>query len=312
VDWLLRRWGQEKQVRAIDLQLAANQKSPIKSQKSDGRWYVNGQGQTFAIIRDPEEFLMGSPHSEPDRLNTERLHRRRIPRSFAIATKEVTVEQFQRFLRDHPEVRHNYTKRFSPDPDGPMISVRWYDAAMYCNWLSKAEGMLEDQWCYLPNAKGEFADGMRIKPNYLSLQGYRLPTEAEWEYACRADAATSRYYGHDESILPQYAWYKGSAKDRAWPVGRLKPNELGLFDGYGNVLEWCQGIHLTYPRPPAGRSVEDIDNMNTLIVLDKDSRVLRGGSFLNQPSEARSANRLRNLPHWRSPAVGIRPARTYD
>ena len=86
-----------------------------------------------------------------------------------------------------------------------------------------------------------------LKKNYLSLSGYRLPTEAEMEFATRAGALTSRYYGETEELLPKYAWYARNSKEKTWPVGSLKPNDLGLFDVQGNVFTWCQEKDAFHP-----------------------------------------------------------------
>jgi formylglycine-generating enzyme required for sulfatase activity len=128
---------------------------------------------------------------------------------------------------------------------------------------------------------------MKVRANYLSLQGYRLPSEAEWEYACRAGAVTSRYYGESEDLLGRYAWYMANSLNR-WmlPVGSLKPNDFGLFDMQGNAVEWCQERPF-YPRPgKPGQPIEDKEDVRDL--SDREYRVLRGGSF-----------------------VGFRPARTF-
>src|SRR5207245_1595842 len=108
------------------------------------------------------------------------------------------------------------------------------------NWLSKQEGLPETEWCYEPNPDGKYAEGMKLTADYLRRTGYRLPTEAEWEYACRAGAVTSRYYGQTEELLGKYAWFFGNSQELTWSVGSLKPNDLGLFDMHGNVYCWCQ------------------------------------------------------------------------
>ena len=100
--------------------------------------------------------------------------------------------------------------------------------------------MPKDQWCYLPNEDGAYDEGMTIPADVLKRTGYRLPTEAEWEYACRAGTITSRYYGLSIDLLGKYAWYQANSQDHAWPCGSLLPNDLGLFDMLGNVYEWCQ------------------------------------------------------------------------
>ena len=186
--------------------------------------------------------------------------------------------------------------------------MTWYEAAQYCNWLSKQEGISDEQWCYEPNEKGEYGPGMKAKDNYLELSGYRLPTEAEWEFACRAGTVTSRYYGLSDTLLGQYARYQANGQDQTWPVGRLKPNDFGLFDMLGNVWGWCDVPYTDYVANP--REVSE-DLGSTEPVTDAGFRVLRGGAFHNQPELVRSAYRFYIQPTVRSDDFGFRPARTY-
>ena len=87
-----------------------------------------------------------------------------------------------------------------------------------------------------------------------------MPTEAEWEYACRAEATTGRFFGTSEAVLPQYGWVAESHPlERTWPVGQLKPNDLGLFDVYGNAAEWCLDEQWRYPNPGADGAHEDVE-----------------------------------------------------
>ncbi len=295
-EWSLRQWNQQEKIKAADAELMT-----LKD-RGDRRWFVNGQGQTFAVIDGPVEFLMGSPPTEPDHLSSETLHRRRINRRFALATKEVTVEQYRRF-------RKLESDKYSPDPDGPMNGPSWYDGAAYCNWLSEREGLDKNQWCYEPNPEGEYAEGMKIMPDVLERSGYRLPTEAEWEYACRAGAVTSRYYGVSVELLGQYAWYNQNSRVRAWPCGQVKPNDLGLFDLLGNVYEWCQDQYGNYPLAEKHLIFDDMNK--SLIINENHPRLRRGGAFNDLPSVVRSALRFWDAPSSRFSSDGFRPSRTY-
>jgi serine/threonine protein kinase/formylglycine-generating enzyme required for sulfatase activity len=299
-EWSLRQWKQQEKLSERDAQLMT-----LKDW-GDRRWFVNSQGQTFAVIEGQVAFDMGSPPTEPDRNPTETKHRVQIPRRFAIAAKEVTVEQYQNFVKENPQDDHAKNDQYSPDPKGPMNNVSWYDAAAYCNWLSRKENLPE---CYEPNEWGKYAAGMRIKSDALKLPGYRLPTEAEWEYACRSGAATSRYYGSSIDLLERYAQYYKGQDALALPCGSLLPNDLGLADMLGNPWEWCQDRYMRYGSG-RGRSVDH--NISTLEpITERTPRIVRGGAFYNLPGLVRSAHRGWVTPAYRNIDVGFRPSRTY-
>jgi formylglycine-generating enzyme required for sulfatase activity len=252
---------------------------------------------------------MGSPGDEAGRTRYEELQRRvRIGRSFAVATTEVTARQFQRFRPDHVGA-----PAYTPDPDCPVTMVSWYDAIAYCRWLSDRERIDESQMCY-PSLKDieECRDGrktLRLPADLLSRRGYRLPTEAEWEYACRATTLTPRHFGSAEALLPAYAWTGAGSGFRGSPVGRLAPNDFGLFDTLGGAMEWCQGRHRR-PEFIPGKVCDD--GLDSLEVKGDEPRVRRGGSFMHQPSDARAAQRDPCPPTGQHPFGGFRIARTVD
>jgi len=310
-EWLLRKWEQGNRLQAVLENLRSNEQQ-LQARKSNDRrqWFVNPQKQTF-VIMDGGELLLGAPESEPDRFPNESQHRCHIGRRFAISAHEVTKAQYRTFqvavkgfdLANDPESA--YVVRTD---DSPQTKVTWYEAAHYCNWLSEQEGITSEQWCYEPNKQGVYGAGMKAKERHLDLTGYRLPTEAEWEYACRAGTVTSRYYGLGEKLLPQYAWYAASSQNRTWPVGSLKPNDLGLFDMLGNAAEWCFDRYVHYPKE-ADKVLEDMPTTES--VDDRDRCVLRGGGFLALAGLIRSASRHRIQPAYRLAFFGFRPARTY-
>ena len=149
---------------------------------------------------------------------------------------------------------------------------------------------------------------MRIKPNFAELQGYRLPTEAEWERVCRADTVTSRYFGETDRLLGTYAWYTKNSGDKSMqPVSTLRPNGAGAFGLYGNAYEWCMDVGQLYssevsvsPDPGQGGQVSE-----------DSSRVLRGGSFGSVATVMRSAYRNNYRPGFRYYDFGFRVSRTY-
>ena len=345
-EWLLRRWKQETWLKETNEAWAKNRPQREKrleniqqtlakdKEKTPPQWYVNGQGQTMVVIPGPMEFVMGSPTAEVGREDDEPQHKRRIGRTFALAAKLVTVEQYRKFDKGYQLPAVSTRMAYLP-----VVEIDWYKAAKYCNWLSKQEGIPRDQWCYLPKDEGAlivatgigmasfapnrllagwmahkwlspdkdaYAEGMKLAPDYLKRTGYRLPSEAEWEYACRAKAVTAYSFGETEELLPKYAWYAPNSQDRTWPVGSLKPNDFGLFDMHGNVYTWCSEINNAYPQ---AKGCND-DRENGLVVVGTLSRCLRGGSFNLQASFVRSADRRDYVPASRNGYFGFRVTRT--
>jgi len=240
--WLLRQWGAQGQLADLHKSL------PDESAKEERTWYVNGQGQTMVMV--PPGLPAGGLNAVPDA-------------PFWISSKEVTVAEYRRFLR-----LHIVEPKVAPVSDCPVHSVLWRLAAAYCNWLSKKEGIPQEQWCFVPNAEGKYTTGMRLADDYLTRTGYRLPTVDEWVYACRAGTTTGYSFGDETRFLHKHSWWHGPSKYRSWPVGLLRPNDLGLFDMHGNVYEWTANGE--------GPSLE-------LIFTEGQKRTLCGGSFENDP-----------------------------
>ena len=160
-----------------------------------------------------------------------------------------------------------------------------------------------------PHESGAYAEGMSIPADVLQRRGYRLPTEVEWEYASRAGALTSRYYGHSINLLDAYAWCQTNSKEHSWACGSLLPNDLGLFDTLGNVWEWVQDS--TRRAMPSRNQVfsDSIDIAE--VIYEKNPRLLRGATFISRPADVRSANRNWSAPAGRSSFYGFRPSRTW-
>ena len=205
-------------------------------------------------------FEMGSPAGgEAD----ETLHRVYLS-PFFMDQYEVTQESFQKMTGRNPS-------RWT-EARNPVEQIRWKDAAEYCNARSRLEGLTP---CYdLTTWQCDFAKS-----------GYRLPTEAEWEYACRAGTRTTFFFGDDLAQLGKYACFKGNSTRSPSPVGSKQPNPWGLYDMYGNVWEWCNDFYKEdYYRHSPERDPHGPETSQT--------RVLRGGCWNSRSDACRSAYRL--------------------
>jgi formylglycine-generating enzyme required for sulfatase activity len=237
---------------------------------------VNSIGVRLALIPSGE-FLMGTPDADKGAQNNHRepQHKARITRPFYLGVTEVTQGQYRAVTGDNPS-------NYKGSDDLPVEQVSWNDAIAFCNKLSEREGLK----AYYKFGAGEQSGG----------DGYRLPTEAEWEYACRAGASTRYSFGDDDASLGEYAWFKGNSTDRTHPVGQKRPNKFGLYDMHGNVEEWCwDRYYRDSARHPSLASF----------------RVVRGGSLIDDPilPSLRSAYRDGDPPESCGHCLGFRVAR---
>jgi eukaryotic-like serine/threonine-protein kinase len=250
-------------------------------------WIVGPNGHTLVFLRGPLSFRMGSPEDELNRYDYERQHERRIERSLLVATTETTVRQYLEFKHDHaPDPR--YCDNGHCSPDNPVGGVSWDQAILYCNWLSHKNGLE-------PFFPDDVKPGTLLPKGNRDGGGFRLPTEAEWEYICRAETETCRPFGESEKFLGRYAWTSLNSRELLSPAGRLLPNEFGLFDLLGSQWEWClggsigSGLYPTYPPGTKERPASDV--FGAVPVSDYENRFVRGGVFNSGLTEARSAHR---------------------
>ncbi len=294
--WTLRQWK-------LDLPEIAESTQP-----ADGmEWHVNSIGMTMLKI-PAGHFVRRDDVRIDDRAKDAIDQTVTLTRSFLLSDREVSRAQFQMFVDDadypdseKPKDWDGASTTFSPTDEHPVQQVNWYDVVLFCNWLSRKEGL--EPVCYTRTGKKEKVrtkeyDEWQLDP---SSPGYRLPTEAEWEYACRANTVTEYAMGDDESLPKKYGVYAASQTEIC---GSRLPNGWGVFDCHGNVFEWCHDWYGPYGSEEA---VSD-----PIGPARGNSRVMRGGSFDNVAPDLRSALRYVNNPDIRIIYYGFRPARTYN
>jgi formylglycine-generating enzyme required for sulfatase activity len=249
-------------------------------------------------------FTMGSPADEPHRFSDEIQHQVTIS-SFFIGKYEVTQKEYQEVMETNPS-------NFKGD-NLPVEQVSWFDAVEFCNALSLREGLTPaytiDRNSIDPNNKDKIATVRWLVTWNQNANGYRLPTEAEWEYACRAGTTTpfntgnnittenANYNGH----YPYNNNARGTNRDKTTAVGSFAPNPWGLYDMHGNVWEWCWDWHGPYPKSAQTDPVG---------VSSGSDRVHRGGAWNNAGRFLRSAYQFFNSPSGRGNFVGFRLVRT--
>jgi formylglycine-generating enzyme required for sulfatase activity len=187
--------------------------------------------------------------------------------AFYMGKYEVTQAQWQAIMGNNPA-------NFKDNLQNPVETVSWDDAQEFCKKLSQKTG-----------------------------KEFRLPSEAEWEYACRAGTTTAYSFGDNASLLGEYAWYSDNSGSKTHPVGQKKPNPWGVYDMHGNVWEWCQDSYEKY-----GGEGDLIRKTGKAITKENDNRFrqLRGGSWSDYARDCRAAYRYRDNARNRSNSIGFR------
>jgi len=250
----------------------------------------------MALVRiEPGSFLMGSSQDQIDRLMREfpdykrewfedeqPQHAVKITRPFYLGAHQITQGQYQAVMGNNPS-------HFKGSDDLPVESVSWLDAVAFCNRLSERE------------KRTPFYRINGTEVLVLGGDGYRLPTEAEWEYACRAGSSTLYPFGDNASALGEFAWYTQNSEGKTHPVGQKGPNAWGLHDMVGNVWEWCADCYEAkyYASSPAADPPG---------ASGASPRVFRGGGLGNGPRGCRSADRGGRGPAYRNDSLGFRVA----
>lgn len=252
---------------------------------------TNSLDMVFRLV-PPGVYLRGSPMDEPWRTLDERQHEVRIPTPFYMAATEVTQAQFT-------QVMGTNTSFIKTRPTTPVDSMTFIQALEFCNRLSEMEGLTP---VYIQAAVGWEQD--------LSNDGYRLPLEAEWEYACRAGTTTAFYTGGLTPLskgarnAERAAWYAENAKGSPHEVATREPNGWGLYDMLGNVQEWCWDWYAAYPLTS--------EILLSGPVRGNQGRVIRGGCWYDRIEFIRAASRKPYSPFEPSNVLGFRVARAVN
>jgi formylglycine-generating enzyme required for sulfatase activity len=262
------------------------------------------------IVFPAGEYEIGSPEDEPDREDNELRRRVRLTRGFELSDRPLTWRQFDAFDGgSHREAFVSQTGRELGDDD-PVFGVNWFESVAYCRWLTMQSGLLDRDQAY---AEEPLESNKDKRPGWVELpdatdwsvrlatSGYRLPTEAEWEVACRSGTLTAYSFGGDAGLLSHYGWYQDNSDRWSRAVGLVRPNLRGLLDMHGNVYDWC---HDWYADEAGGQSVDPVGPEKGLY------RVTRGGGWAPPAMHCRSASQNGYLPSIRYDYVGFRPARS--
>ena len=241
-------------------------------------------------------FSMGNTRGDSEGYSNEKpVHTVNLTYDYWIGKYEVTFDDYDAFC--------TATGRSKPSDYGwgrksrPVINVSWNEAIEYCNWLSGKEGYAKAY-----DSGGNLLDRNSNKTTYIKkVEGYRLPTEAEWEYAARGGQKAKGYKYSGSDTLSEVGWYKDNAGSKTQEIGKKKANELGIFDMSGNVWEWCYDWY-------GGYSAEG--QLNPIGPGSGSYRLIRGGGWYYSAHYCRVAFRNYSDPSTTHSYLGFRLART--
>jgi formylglycine-generating enzyme required for sulfatase activity len=250
---------------------------------------IPGSKVSFDMVPIPGgTFVMGSPESEKGRNADEGPQHPVTIRPFWMGKCEVTWDEYDLFWKARPGMKDDVEPETPKDADAvtrptppyadetfehgregnPVLCITHHAAMQYCRWLSVKTGKV-----------------------------YRLPTEAEWEYACRAGTKTAYFFGDDPAKLGEYAWFEGNSEDHPHKVGTKKPNPWGLYDMYGNVMEWCLDSYAKDAYKQFSATAPTLSPV-LLPTANRFPNVARGGSWTDDAGQCRSATRRASSKEW--------------